>query len=187
MKLRLVAIALMAFLAQTSICNAQMATISSNGIRGNCAENCVLDLIETDVRITRHEELDPLTEVRVELQQVLTGPMEITNDDGTISIEERTIFKVLARTSWHRNSVDETTHPSHIRLVGNAEANLDGDRRYGTFRLVGKMRTFTGTDDDGNDQFTIPITFIRGTTITLRCGGCDGQPGGQNQGGPTGS
>lgn len=184
MRLRLLTALLLTTTWLAASVDAQMATISSNGIRGYCTANCTLDLIETDVRISRHEELEPETEVRVELQQVLTGPHTITNADGTTSIEERTTFKVIGRTNWHRYSVDQNTTPSSIHVTGAAEANPGGDRSYGTFRLVGKMRTLTGEDRDGEPEYTIPVTFIRATPITLRCSGCGGKPGGQGQGGP---
>lgn len=174
------------FLTLVGVSNAQMASVSSNGIRASCAAGCKVHIVDTDVRLSRHQLLNELTEVRVELQQVLTGPHTIHNFDGTTSIVEKTTYKLIDSTDWSTKEINESTTPSSEQLTGIANANPNGDRRYATFRIVGKMRTWTGTDVHGQNEFTNPVAFVTSTPVTLRCGGCDGDPPGGGQAGNQG-
>lgn len=167
-----------------SLCVAQMATISSNGFRGICGPNCKLSGVETDVRIDRHQQLDINTEVKVVLQQILTEQMQVDNGNGTTSIVEKTTYKTLDETEWKNVEVNANTTPNQLNMYGFVLTNPNGDNRYGTFRLIGKMRTFIELDDNDEPQFTNPITFVYGKAVTLRCSGCGGGGGGGQGGGP---
>lgn len=172
-------------IAYAGLANAQMAKIAATPIKGTCGVGCKLLEAESSVRISRHIQMDPKTEVKVELQQLYYGPeIPVTNPDGSMGSTRKIEIHVVDRTIWTNQPLDSTSSPDHAHLIGPVVGNEDGNH-YGYFRIAAKMRKFEKLDDNGDPVYSREITFLHGPQTKLTCDGCGngGTGGGSGVGG----